>query len=76
MLGTDGDHYENESLDGSGTHENKTSNEDIILEDHFTNEEQDTNEELATDEDQMPREEDSQSEIYQLRWELEECKQK
>ena len=65
-----GDHYENESLDGSGTHENVTSNEDIKIEDHITNEE------LVTDEDQMPREEDSQSVIHQLRRELEECKQK
>ena len=68
-----GDHYENESLDESGTHENTTSNEGII-EDHITNEEWDTNKQLATNEHQMPREEDSQSEIYQLRQELEECK--
>ena len=76
MLGTDGDHYENESLGRSSTHENMTSNEDIIIEDHITNEDQDTNEELVTDEDQIPREEDSHSVIHQLRRELEECKQK
>ena len=80
-------HYEIESLDvftdvicTDNQKEDVATNEGDLMEDDITNEHQATMEELTTNEEQVPKEglpnADNQSEIHQLRQELEDCNHK